>query len=62
MIQVPIETKPTGYWFDDLIEFINYADAIRVAYLGQTKEIPGAVILELKHELHCPILGEDSQD
>ena len=62
MIQVPIETEPTGYWFDDLIEFISYAAAVRKAYPDQTKEIPGAVILELEHELHCTILGEDSQD
>ena len=62
MIQVPIETHPRGYWFDDLIQFTSYADAVRAAYPGQFKEIPGALILEFEHELHCTICGESSQD
>lgn len=62
MIQVPIETDPRGYWFDDLIKFKSYADAVKTAYPGQYTEIPGAVILELEHELCCTICGEGPHD
>lgn len=61
MIQVPIETNPQGYWFDQLVTFQSYAQAIREAYPGQFFEISGAVILELPHELHCPICCESDR-
>ena len=59
MIQIPFETHPQGYWFDQLIEFQSYAAAVRAAYPEQCFEIPGAVILELPHEL-CLSIGCES--
>lgn len=47
-ICVPFETKPQGWWFDALIEFISYADVVRQTYPGQFTEIPGAVLLTLE--------------
>jgi hypothetical protein len=57
-VQVPIETKPEGYWYDTLLLFPSYADLIRECYPNQYFEIPGALILELPAPVEVTIIDD----
>jgi hypothetical protein len=47
MVQVPIETEPKGYWYDQLIQFRSFAELVKECYPDQYIEIPGCIILNL---------------